>query len=414
MKQKVFLSIIIVISVISPVIAQDIKLQAIVSDAEKQSKLMIEEISKAKSSNADRVSPRTLDSAGNLKLVTSSDWTSGFFPGVLWFLYEYTGNKDWRQQAEAFTANIEREKTNGGTHDMGFKIYCSFGTGFRLTKNPRYKNVIIQSARTLSTRFRPITGTMRSWDHSTDKWAYPVIIDNMMNLELLFAATQLTGDSSFYKIAVAHANTTMKNHYRADNSSYHVVEYDTLTGKVVKKNTHQGYSHESAWARGQVWGLYGYTMCYRFTKDKKYLEQAEKIAAFVLDHPNMPKDLVPYWDFNAPNIPNEERDASAAAVLASALYELSTYSKNGKRYKENADKVFESLTNKYRSANGENKGFILLHSVGSKPSKSEVDVPLSYADYYYLEALMRGKKLSVNMDLDLTPNTGIKEGGLDH
>ena len=410
MKQKIIGTALVFFTTLFGAQGQNIQLSKVFSDAEKQTKLMIEVISQAKSSNADRVSPRTLDSAGNLRLVASRDWTSGFFPGVLWFLYEYTGEKDWKQQAENFTANMEREKTNGGTHDMGFKVYCSFGSGFRLTKNQHYRDVIIQSAKTLSTRFRPITGTMRSWDHSTDKWAFPVIIDNMMNLELLFAATQLTGDSSFYKIAVAHANTTMKNHFRGDNSSYHVIEYDTLTGNVVKKNTHQGYSHESAWARGQVWGLYGYTMCYRFTKDKKYLDQAVRIAAFVLDHPNMPKDLVPYWDFNAPHIPNEERDASAAAILASALYELSTYSNNGKRYKENADRILESLTNKYRSDIGENKGFILLHSVGSKPSKSEVDVPLSYADYYYLEALLRAKKLSVNMNLDLMPNTGIKEG----
>ena len=325
-------------------------------------------------------------------LSASRDWTSGFFPGVLWYLYEFTGNDEWKAQATTFTANIEKEKLNSGTHDMGFKVYCSFGNGYRLTRNANYKEVIIESARTLSTRFRPITGTIRSWDHSGDKWAFPVIIDNMMNLELLFAATQLTGDSSFYKIAVIHANTTMKNHFRPDNSSYHVIEYDTLSGKVVKRNTHQGYAHESAWARGQAWGLYGYTMCYRFTHDNRYLEQAEKIAAFMLDHPNMPRDLVPYWDYNAPNIPNEERDVSAAAILASALYELSTYSTR-RSYRDKADKIIASLTNNYRSKEGENKGFILLHSVGSKPGKSEVDVPLNYADYYYLEALLRSKKL---------------------
>jgi len=391
--------------------AQDVKLSNVFNDAEKQTKLMLQEIPKAKAANADLVSPRTLNK-GELKLVASRDWTSGFFPGELWFLYEYTGNNEWKQQAESFTANMEREKTNGGTHDMGFKVYCSFGTGFRLTRDQHYKDVIIQSARTLSTRFRPITGTIRSWDHSRDKWAYPVIIDNMMNLELLFAATQLTGDSSFYKIAVTHANTTMNNHFRDDNSSYHVVEYDTITGKVVKKNTHQGFSHESAWSRGQVWGLYGYTMCYRFTKDKKYLEQAEKIAAFVLNHPNMPKDLVPYWDYNAPNIPNEERDVSAAAILASGLYELSIYSKNGNLYKEKANKIVESLTNNYRSVIGENKGFILSHSTGSRPSNSEVDVPLSYADYYYLEALLRSKKLKEKKSLDLTPNHSPNERGL--
>ena len=392
MKKKIISSVIGISGCIMIVCAQDIKIANVFTDAEKQTKLMLQEIAKAKSGNPDLVSPRTLNK-GELKLVASRDWTSGFFPGELWFLYEYTGNKEWKQLAETFTANMEREKTNAGTHDMGFKIYCSFGTGFRLSNDQHYKDVIIQSAKTLSTRFRPITGTIRSWDTNSDKWAYPVIIDNMMNLELLFAATKLTGDSSFYKIATTHANTTLKNHFRPDNSSYHVVEYDTITGKVVKKNTHQGFSHESAWARGQVWGLYGYTMCYRFTKDKKYLDQAEKIATFILNHPNLPKDLVPYWDFNAPNIPNEERDASAAAILASGLYELSTYSKNEKLFKEKADKIIESLTNNYRSTVGENKGFILLHSTGSRPSNSEVDVPLNYADYYYLEALLRSKKL---------------------
>ena len=185
----------------------------------------------------------------------------------------------------------------------------------------------------------------------------------------------------------------MVNHYRADNSSWHVLDYDTVTGKVLQKTTHQGFADGSALSRGQTWGLYGYTMCYRFTKDKKYLEHAEKIAAFILNHPNMPKDIVPYWDFDAPKIPNEERDASAAAILASGLYELSTYSKNGKFYKKKADKIIESLTSNYRSVIGENRGFILIHSTGSRPSQSEVDVPLSYADYYYLEALLRSKKL---------------------
>ena len=215
----------------------------IIRDAETQSLLMIDELNKSRAVKPELVSPRSLDSAGELKVVGSRDWSSGFFPGVLWFIYESNKDNAWKQRAETFTANIEREKTNGSTHDMGFKIYCSFGTGYSLTKDPHYKDVIIESAKTLSTRFRPITGTMRSWDHSTEKWAYPVIIDNMMNLELLFAATQLTGDSSFYKIAVSHANTTLKNHFRPDYSSYHVIEYDTITGKVVKKNTHQGLAH---------------------------------------------------------------------------------------------------------------------------------------------------------------------------
>jgi len=399
MKLKPITTIAILGSCTFTCLSQNIDTKKIFDEAAKQSAMMIDETAKAKNGKPELVSPRTLDSTGNLKLVNSRDWTSGFFPGDLWFLYEYTGKKEWKQQAESFTANIEREKTNGGTHDMGFKIYCSVGNGYRLTKDPHYKEVLIESAKTLSTRFNKKAGVIRSWDHHKEQWAYPVIIDNMMNLELLFAATKLTGDSSFYKIAVTHANTTMKNHYRPDNSSYHVVDYDTATGNIRAKQTAQGYADESAWARGQSWGLYGYTMCYRFTKNKKYLEQAEKIAAFLLNHPNLPKDLVPYWDYNAPNIPNEERDASAAAILASGLYELSTYSKNGKLYKEKANAIVESLTNNYRSPIGGNKGFILLHSVGSKPGKSEVDVPLSYGDYYYLEAVFRSKKLKEKKSL---------------
>lgn len=372
--------------------AQKINLDKVIGDAEKQTRLMLAEINIAKAGKPELVSPRTIEKS-ELKLVSSKDWTSGFFPGVLWYLEEYTGKAEWKNEALAFTANIEKEKTNGGTHDMGFKVYCSFGNGYRLFHDAHYKEVIIESAKTLSTRFNKKAGVIRSWDHHQEQWRYPVIIDNMMNLELLFEATKLTHDSSFYKIAVTHAMTTMKNHYRPDHSSYHVVDYDTATGNVLKRNTHQGFSDESAWARGQAWGLYAYTMCYRETKNKAFLKQAELISDYLLNHPNMPKDLVPYWDFNAPNIPNEQRDASAAAIIASGLYELSLYSSNGKKYRAIADKIMENLTNGYRSPLGENKGFILIHSTGTRPSNSEVDVPLIYADYYYMEALLRAKKI---------------------
>ena len=392
MIKKISLVWMMLIAGLGTVFSQKINIPKIIADAEAQTKVMLNEIPKAKGNNASLVSPQTIKD-GQLKLVASKGWTSGFFPGQLWYLYEFTGKKEWESEARKFTAHIEKEKFNGGTHDMGFKIYCSFGNGYRLTKDPHYKEVIIQSAKTLSTRFNAKAGVIRSWDHNKDKWDYPVIIDNMMNLELLFEATKLTGDSSFYKIAVSHANKTMENHFRADYSSWHVVDYDTATGKVIKKTTHQGYSNESAWARGQAWGLYGYVMCYRETGNKIYLQQAQHIASFILNNPNMPKDLVPYWDFDAPNIPNEPRDASAAAITASALYELSTYVSNNKTYKQSANKIIRSLTNNYRSPIGENKGFILLHSTGSKPSNSEVDVPISYADYYYLEALLRKKKL---------------------
>jgi uncharacterized protein YyaL (SSP411 family) len=218
-----------------------------------------------------------------------------------------------------------------------------------------------------------------------------VIIDNMMNLELLFAATRLTGDSAYYKVAITHANTTMKNHFRNDYSSYHVIDYDTLTGAVVHRHTHQGYSHESAWARGQAWGLYGYTVCYRETGIKAYLTQAEKIAGFILNNPAIPADRIPYWDYNAPDIPSAPRDVSAAAVTASALYELSGFSQKGKEYRKAADNIIKNLTEKYRAPYGTSHGFLLLHSTGNKPSGSEVDVPINYADYYYLEALLRSR-----------------------
>lgn len=366
--------------------------------AEQQTRILLKEteaqIEKSKSENKAPlpVSPKTLK-GGELVMVPARDWTSGFFIGELWYLYEYTGKQEWLERAKNFTARMESEKWNGRTHDMGFKMYTTYGNGVRLIKDPAYKDILIQSAKTLSTRFRPVTGVIRSWDHSRDKWSYPVIIDNMMNLELLFYATRVTGDSSFYKIAVSHAMTTMKNHYRADNSSYHVIEYDTITGKVLKKNTHQGYSHESAWARGQAWGLYGYTMCYRETKNKAFLVHAEKIAAFILNHPRMAPDLIPYWDYDVPNLQSEPRDASAAAIAASALYELSLYSSSSKLYREKANTMVGNLAEHYTSKAGENKGFILLHSTGHKPNNNEIDVPLCYADYYFLEALLRKRRL---------------------
>lgn len=367
----------------------------VINKAEKQTDLMLTEIPKAENKNGTLVSPRTIEN-GKLKLVASRDWTSGFFPGELWYLYELTKQDKWKTEAEKFTANIEQEKFNGKTHDMGFKVYCSFGNGYRLTGNQSYKDVIIQSAKTLSTRFNPKVGAIRSWDHNSDKWDFPVIIDNMLNLELLFEATKLTGDSSFYKIAVSHANTTMKNHFRPDYSTWHVISYNPNTGAVEKRNTHQGYSHESAWARGQAWAIYGYTLCYRETKDPKYLQQAQNVANFIFSNKNMPKDLVPYWDFDAPGIPNEPRDVSAAMVIASALYELSTYSPKDKGYLEKANTIIKNVTEKYSSKLGSNKGFILDHSTGHLPVNSEIDVPINYADYYYLEALVRAKKLKNN------------------
>ena len=338
--------------------------------------------------------PRNSEPDGTLNLVPSKDWTSGFFPGELWFLYEYTQNNFWKKKAQQHTDILEKEKMNGSTHDMGFKVYCSFGNGYRLTQDEHYKEVLLQSARTLATRFKPAAGIIRSWDHSTAKWVCPVIIDNMMNLELLFWATKESKDSTFYRIAVNHARTTMKHHFRPDFSSYHVIDYDTITGQVLKKNTHQGFADESAWSRGQAWALYGYTMCYRETRLPEFLEQAQNIEKYLFTHPNMPEDLIPYWDFDAPGIPDEPRDVSAATVIASALYELSLYDREkGERYRSNADKIIENLTKHYRATLKKDNGFLLLHSTGTKPTNTEVDVPIVYADYYFIEALMRKNKL---------------------
>ena len=338
--------------------------------------------------------PRNSEPDGTLNLVPSKDWTSGFFPGELWFLYEYTQNNFWKKKAQQHTDILEKEKMNGSTHDMGFKVYCSFGNGYRLTQDEHYKEVLLQSARTLATRFKPAAGIIRSWDHSTAKWACPVIIDNMMNLELLFWATKESKDSTFYRIAVDHARTTMKHHFRPDFSSYHVIDYDRITGQVLKKNTHQGFADESAWSRGQAWALYGYTMCYRETRLPEFLEQAQNIEKYLFTHPNMPEDLIPYWDFDAPGIPDEPRDVSAATVIASALYELSLYDpEKGERYRSNADKIIENLTKHYRATLKKDNGFLLLHSTGSKPTNTGVDVPIVYADYYFIEALMRKNKL---------------------
>ena len=315
-----------------------------------------------------------------------------FSPGTCGNYMNIAATKSGWRRLRAIPPLWRGEKDNNGTHDMGFKVYCSVGNAYRLTHNAHYKDVIIEAAKTLCTRFNPVVGCIKSWDNRKE-WKFPVIIDNMMNLELLFEATKLSGDSSFYKIAVTHANTTLKNHYRDDYSSFHVVDYDPQTGAVLHKQTAQGYADGSAWARGQAWGLYGFTMCYRETGNKTYLHQAEEIAKFIFNNPNLPKDLVPYWDYNDPAIPNAPRDASAAAIMASALYELSTYSKNGKNYKETADKIVKSLNTSYHAPLGEDKGFLLLHSTGHKPAKLEIDVPIIYADYYYLEALLRQKHL---------------------
>lgn len=331
---------------------------------------------------------------GKYEFSGSEWWCSGFYPGSLLYIYQQTKNPALLTEANRILGVLEKEKMNTTTHDLGFMMFCSFGNAKDIAPKPAYKDILIQSAKSLASRFNPKVGCIKSWD--SKKGDYLVIIDNMMNLELLFWATKVTGDSSYYKIAVTHANTTMKNHFRPDYSSYHVINYDAETGAVKQKRTAQGYADESAWARGQGWGLYGYTVMYRVTKNPIYLEQANKIANFILTHPNLPADKVPYWDFNAPNIPDALRDASAASVMASALLELSGYVNPTlkKSYIKTAETMLYSLSNQpYKAPYGTNGGFLIQHCVGHIPQNTEVDVPLTYADYYFLEAMKRYKAL---------------------
>ncbi len=338
-----------------------------------------------------RIYPISLLSDGRLKMGDEIDWRSGFLPGTLWMMYEFTGNEAWRCEAERYTTAMSRVLKHGGSHDLGFIVQNSWGRGFDLTHEERYRAAVVEASNTLLTRFHPETGLIRSWDFNRERWSYPVIIDNMMNLEMLFRATQLTGDSAYWKVAVSHADRTMQNHFRENASSYHVVDYDPTTGDVRWRGTFQGYADDSYWARGQAWALYGYTMCYRFTHDERYLQQAHAVARLWLSFRT--NDDIPYWDMKLPSVDTTTpRDASAAAVAASALIELSQYSKHStaKAYLRKAERMLRSLASPaYRAETGTNGGFLLMHSTGHLPGKSEIDSPLVYADYYYIEALMR-------------------------
>ncbi|RZJ63371.1 MAG: glucuronyl hydrolase [Flavobacterium sp.] len=324
---------------------------------------------------------------------TSLDWVSGFFAGNLWEIYALKGDARYEAQAQKWTKFLEKEQFDRTSHDIGFKMMCSVGNAYKAKKTPEYKAVLIQSAKTLVKRFNPKVGSIRSWDFNQKIWEYPVIIDNMMNLELLFEATLLSGDKTYADIAIKHANTTLKNHFRPDGSAYHVVVYDSIKGKAKMKITHQGFADESVWSRGQAWGIYGYTMAFRYTKDKAYLDQAVKTAKFMMNHKNLPTDGIPYWDLSDKAIPNAARDASSAAIMASALYELYGFT-NDRSFLMYAEKIMTSLqTTDYILPASENAPFILAHSTGNWPKKDEIDEPIVYADYYFLEALLRQKAL---------------------
>lgn len=334
------------------------------------------------------VYPRSLNEDGTLTTSDYKWWCSGFFPGSLWYVYEYTGDEKYKELALKYQAGLEPLRYRTDDHDIGFQLMCSYGNCLRITGDTLCAPVIVDGANSLATRFNPVVGCTKSWD--SRRYAFSVIIDNMMNLELLFKALELGGPDSLKDVAISHAYTTIRNHYREDKSAKHVLDYNPETGVLSQVYPGQGYSAESAWARGQAWGLYAFPMVYRFTKDPQILEHAVAVAEYII--PRLPEDGIPYWDFDSPEIPNDVKDASAAAIMACGLIELSTYVDDVKaqKYLDVAQKMIRTLAgDEYLAAEGEAHGFLLKHSTGFRLRNSEVDVPLTYADYYFLEALMR-------------------------
>lgn len=325
---------------------------------------------------------------------TKEEWCAGFWPGILWYDYEATGNDSIRQEAERYTASLEfLSHTPAYDHDLGFLVFCSYGNGYRLTQNPAYRQVILDTADTLATLYNPRVGTLLSWPREVPTFGgHNTIMDNMINLEMLYWAARNGGSEELADIATTHARRTMECHFRPDYTSYHVAVYDTLTGNFVRGCTHQGYLDHTMWARGQAWAIYGFTVVYRETQDPVFLDFVQRVTDVYLER--LPKDYIPYWDFSAPGIPDAPRDASAAAVVASALLELSGYvpGEKGQGYRQAAEQMLASLgSDAYRC--GSSKPAFLLHSVGHWPAGSEIDASIIYADYYYIEALLRLKKL---------------------
>ena len=337
-------------------------------------------------------SPRNIapgDCRWNLTPVCQENWTMGFWPGILWYAYEASGDAALETAARGYTEALDFiARQPAYDHDIGFIMFPSFGNGFRLTGDPAYKEAVLATAERLAALFNPAVGTILSWPREVPNFGgHNTIMDNMLNLETLLWAAENGGDPAWKDIAIMHADTTMRYNFRPDGTSYHVAVYDAETGVHKYSCTHQGYADDSMWARGQAWGIYGYTMVYRFTREPRFLDFAQKIADVYLAR--LPEDKVPYWDFCDPAIPNAPKDASAAAVVASALLELSTYT-DGK-YRADAESMLRSLYENYR-APGECESF-LLHSTGHHPAGSEIDYSIVYADYYFIEALLRLKNL---------------------
>ena len=325
------------------------------------------------------------------KLIKADDWTSGFYPGCLWYAFEMSKDPQFEHWARQWTASLENEKINGETHDLGFKFMCAFGNGLRMGKGPvysKYQDIILTAANTLSKLYNPKLGCLRSnWDKLTIENSFPVIIDIMMNLELLFWASENGGPSYFADYARSHAITTCRDFVRPDGGTYHIVRYDKNTGKIINKGTIQGAGDETTWSRGHAWGQYGMVVAYRYTKEKQFLDMAMQLADYFLR--NLPEDHVSAWDFQSDI---KYRDVSATCIVTSALFEMVNYIENDslkKHYQKEAEAMLISLCSPPYFTAGLKTNCLLDHSTHHLPINSNVDVPAIFADYYFLEALVR-------------------------
>ena len=342
----------------------------------------------------------------NLRPAKAEEWCSGFWPGILWMDY---GNRKSRPEGKGRSAGLSadslRSIADGYTqvlkplayspiydHDLGFIIINSFLKGYEQTHSEDYRRTALAAADTLATLFNPKAGTLLSWPrHVKDYKGHNTIMDNMINLELLLWASANGGSPLLRDIAVCHATTTMRHHFRPDGSCYHVAVYDTLTGEFLRGLTHQGYADWSMWSRGQSWAIYGYTMVYRYTRDPLFLGFAQKVTDVYLRRlRETSDDWVPLWDMDATG----SKDASAACVVASALLELSQYVDGEKQslYRSAAVNMLSDLSSEKYQSRRRNVSF-LMHSTGHRPAGSEIDASIVYADYYYIEALQRLKAL---------------------
>ncbi|HEY9415659.1 MAG TPA: glycoside hydrolase family 88 protein, partial [Pseudonocardia sp.] len=322
----------------------------------------------------------------------ADDWTAGFYPATLWRTFERTQDPAWRQRAVTWQAGLARQTKQDST-DLGFKLFDTFGTGYQLTGDESYKRVVLDGADTVSHRFNPKVGMFRVWDKSADQTQFRVNIDATMNLELMFWAGQNGGNPQYAEMAKRHAERALTDLVRPDGGTWMVAMYDQKTGALVGHSTKQGYATESTWARGQSWAVYGFTMAYRYTKDPRFLDGARRTADYFMRR--LPPDHVPYWDFDVPNKATAPRDTSAAAVVASALVELSGFETDPaakQRDTDNARDLLTALSSPTYAPRAQPKfAAILQHGTQHFPA-GWADTGIAFGDYYFVEALNRYEK----------------------